>query len=73
MTTFYQMLKDTEKDKYHKVIWDWTYIVENKPGVHRFAGKGKLRGVGYTRPDKDQSKRRRKMAKASRKINRGSR
>ena len=62
--TFYQWLKDKlargEKP---------TYIAENvnKPAK---ADSLKLRGVGWTRKDKSRSKKKRKLAQASKRRNR---
>lgn len=50
--------------------WEPKYVVKVKPSarVHRRHG-WKLRGLGYTRASKEESKARRKMAARSRRIN----
>lgn len=56
--------------------WEPTYVKKVMPSYKRMrklfgvVGKPKLRGRGWTRPWKDTTKKRRKQAEASRRINR---
>jgi len=63
--SFLQSLKDAIKGNR-----EIKYIVKHNSAGPKKQKRFKLRGSGYTRKIKEQSKARRKMAKASRRINR---